>query len=189
MDLKTKERLLRIRKTKQQQRPSFVRVESWRYKKLKKSGWKKQRGIDNKTRRKTKSGVKSPEPGYRSPKKIRNLHPSGLEDILVMHKEDLESLSPKKHGLRIAHRLGNRKKLDLIEFAREKGFKILNVSISKRDLTELEQPLDEEIDEEIDDEEEKYVSRKDQISKLKENQSASDDKEDKSESEEDVEEK
>ncbi|MHA1745744.1 MAG: 50S ribosomal protein L32e [Promethearchaeota archaeon] len=169
MELKERNRLLRIRKVKNSQRPTFARYESWRYVKLKKSGWRKQRGIDNKTRRKMKMGVKSPEPGYRNPKKVRGLHPSGLEDIRIMHIKDLENLDPKQHGIRIARRLGGRKKIALIEEARDRGFHILNIGISKEDLFDLESAGldDEELDTE---EEEEDLSRKAQIKKLKRKQ-------------------
>ena len=124
-------RLLRIREMKKKQRPSFVRNESWRYKKLAKSGWRKQRGIDNKTRRKTKNGVRSPEPGFRGPRSVRNLHPSGLEDVLIMHISELDKLDTKIHGVRIAKRLGARKRLALVEEARDRGFNVLNIGLSK----------------------------------------------------------
>ena len=101
MELHEKKRLLRIRTRKRKRNPSFARYESWRYKKLKNSGWRKQRGIDNKTRRKMKMGVKSPEPGDRAPKKVWGLHPSWFEDILMMHIKDLKNLTSEKDGIRI----------------------------------------------------------------------------------------
>jgi large subunit ribosomal protein L32e len=149
MELHEKKRLLRIRTKKRKRNPSFARYESWRYKKLKNSGWRKQRGIDNKTRRKMKMGVKSPEPGYRSPKKIRGLHPSGLEDILIMHIKDLENLTPEKHGIRISARLGARKRIKVVEKAQDLGFKVFNTGYSKEDLFESDEE-EEEIEEEED---------------------------------------
>ncbi|UYP47266.1 hypothetical protein NEF87_003551 [Candidatus Lokiarchaeum ossiferum] len=171
MNLKEKNRLLRVRTTKKKQRPSFARFESWRYKKLSKSGWRKQRGIDNKTRRKTKNGVVSPEPGFGSPKNIRGLHPSGLEDILVMHVKELETLDPKFHAIRIAARLGARKKLNIVEIAREQGFRVLNSGLGKDEMLDLEDvEEEEETDEEMEDEESESQpkSKRDQIKKLKE---------------------
>ncbi len=170
MQLKEKLRLMRVRKVKNQQRPSFARFHSWRYKKLEKSGWRKQRGIDNKTRRKTKTGVKSPEPGYRGPKKIRNLHPSGLEDILVIHLSDFEELNSKFHGIRISSRLGVRKRMAILEYAREKGFKVLNANLSKDDILDMSPIDDDDVDEEIKDtssSEEVSLSKKDQIKQIK----------------------
>jgi large subunit ribosomal protein L32e len=158
MDAKTKRRLLAVRLIKQKQRPAFVRVESWRYKRVHPS-WRQARGIDSKTRRKTKNGVKSPEVGYKVPNAIRYLHPSGLKDILITHKEDLEGLSPKVHGVRIAKKLGAKKRIDLIEYARDKGFHILNIGISKEELSEIEKVQPEE--------KVKESSKKAQIEKIK----------------------
>ncbi|MHA1521986.1 MAG: 50S ribosomal protein L32e [Promethearchaeota archaeon] len=148
-----KARLMRIRKASNKTRPSFRRFHSWRYKKLKKSGWRKQRGIDNKTRRKTKTGVVSPEPGFRGPRAVRGLHPSGLEDILVIHIKDLDNLDPKVHAIRLYSRLGSRKRIDIIDLAQEKGFRILNLGISKEDMMEFEE-VDEETEDESEDEDE-----------------------------------
>ena len=194
MNLNEKKRLLRVRATKKKQRPTFARFESWRYKKLSKSGWRKQRGIDNKTRRKTKNGVVSPEPGFRSPKNIRGLHPTGLEDILIMHAHELEDLDPKYHGIRIAARLGARKKLSLVETAREKGFRVLNFSVETDEMFGLEgledeEETDEAMDDEMDEDESanKPKSKREQIKLLKEKKSSEDDVEESEESEEDSE--
>ena len=72
--MKQDKRLMELRKEINKKRPSFRRVESWRYKRVKDS-WRKARGIDSKTRKKKKLGVKSPTMGYRGPKKVRGIHP------------------------------------------------------------------------------------------------------------------
>lgn len=136
-----KEKLLKLRKKMKKKKPSFRRVESWRYKRVKDS-WRKARGIDSQTRKKTKSGVKSPNVGYRTPKHIRGLHPSGYEEIRVITKNDLEGLNPKKHALKISSRLGVRKKIPLIDYAQSRGFKILNLGVTSRELEELEAMLE-----------------------------------------------
>ena len=151
-------RLLRIRDQKKRKQPAFDRVESWRRVKVKER-WRKARGLDNKTRRKTKTGVKSPEAGYRNPKKIRGLHPSGLEDILVMHPSELESLDPKLHGIRVSAKLGSRKRIQLIETAREKGFHVFNLGFSRSELTEIEDEGEIE-EEEVSSEKKKRRGRK-----------------------------
>ncbi len=148
---RSKEKLLELRKKMKKKRPEFRRVESWRYKRVKDS-WRKARGIDSKTRKKTKSGVKSPNIGYRTPKEIRGIHPSGYEEVRVITKQDLEDLNPKRHAIKISRRIGARKRIPLIDFARNKGFKILNVGISQRELEELEAIIEGEIPD-IDEEE------------------------------------
>ena len=140
-------RLIELRKKMKKQRPSFQRVESWRYKRVK-SSWRKARGIDSKTRRKSKSGVKSPSVGYRSPKKIRGIHPSGYEEIKVFTIKDLDNLNKNRHALKISSRLGAKKRIVLIEMAQRKGFKILNPGISQQELESFETLLESSLEEE-----------------------------------------
>ena len=88
--LKDNKREMNLRKKKKRKNPSFRRVESWRYKRVKDS-WRKARGIDSKTRKKKISGVKSPSVGYRSPKKVRGLHPSGYEEKRIVTLDDIKN--------------------------------------------------------------------------------------------------
>ncbi|MHA1805603.1 MAG: 50S ribosomal protein L32e [Promethearchaeota archaeon] len=142
---KEKERLLRVRKVMKKKKPKFRRVESWRYKRVKPS-WRKARGIDSKTRKKLKSGVKSPTVGYRAPKKIRGLHPSGYEEINIMNIDEVKNLDNKKHAIRISAKLGNRKRVMLIEQLHKMKFKILNVGTSYKALKEFEEMLETPIE-------------------------------------------
>ena len=139
-----KERLLEIRKRMKKKRPSFRRVESWRYVRVKDS-WRKARGIDSQTRKKTKTGVRSPSVGYRSPKKIRGLHPSGYQEVRINNKNDMEmlNLSPKKHAIKISGRLGSKKRLDLIDYAQKRNFHVLNLGISQKEMEEFEAMLED----------------------------------------------
>ncbi|MFX1392541.1 MAG: 50S ribosomal protein L32e [Promethearchaeota archaeon] len=145
MDQTTK-RLLKLRKKMDKKRPSFKRVESWRYVRVKDS-WRKARGIDSQTRKKTKTGIKSPSIGYRTPKKIRGLHPSGFEEVRINNKDEIKrlNLSPKKHVLKISRRLGSKKRLELIDYAQKRNFRILNIGISQKEMEEFEAMLESPI--------------------------------------------
>jgi len=153
-----KERLLEIRKNMKKKKPSFRRVESWRYVRVKDS-WRKARGIDSQTRKKTKSGVKSPSAGYRTPKKIRGLHPSGYEEVRVEMLSDLQNLNPQKHALKISRRLGANKRIELIDYAQKRNFKILNIGITQREMEEYDAMLESSI--EGLDEEDEYLDEED----------------------------
>ena len=131
-------------------RPSFRRVESWRYVRVKDS-WRKARGIDSRTRIKSKSGVKSPSVGYRGPKKIRGLHPSGYEEVRVVTIDDLKTLNNNIHAIKISTQLGVKKRIQLIDYAQSRGFKILNIGISHKEIESLELALESSI-EDLDDE-------------------------------------
>ncbi|MHA1488320.1 MAG: 50S ribosomal protein L32e [Promethearchaeota archaeon] len=138
---KNNNRLLKLRDEINKKRPSFRRVESWRYKRVKDS-WRKARGIDSKTREKRKSGVKSPSAGYRGPKKVRGLHPSGYEEVRVIQIKELENLDNKKHAIKISSKLGAKKRMNLIDVAQKNGFKILNLGISQKEIEQLESQLE-----------------------------------------------
>jgi large subunit ribosomal protein L32e len=140
-----KERLLQIRKEMKKRRPPFRRVESWRLIRVKDS-WRKSRGIDSKTRRKHKSGITSPSIGYRTPKKIRGLHPSGYEEIRIEKINDLQNVNPKKHAIKIASRLGAKKRLEIIDYAQKRNIKILNVGVSQKELEKFEAMLESPIE-------------------------------------------
>jgi len=120
-----KEKLLELRKKIKSKKPDFVRYESWRYKRVK-PNWRKPKGIDSKVREKRKGWIKMPDVGYRSPKVVRGLHPSGFEEVLVYRPEDLEKLDPTKHAVRIAHTVGTRKRLTILEKAEELELVVLN---------------------------------------------------------------
>lgn len=153
---KDKKRLMNYRTHLQKVRPSFRRIESWRYVRVKDS-WRKSRGIDSKTRRKWKAGVKSPNIGYRTPKAVRYLHPSGFTEAYVITPKDLEGLNPKIHALRISSRLGAKKRIRLLELIEEKGFKILNLGAAQKELEALEEIADRGTileEEEVEEEEE-----------------------------------
>ena len=134
-------RLMELRKKISQKRPAFRRVESWRYKRVKDS-WRKARGIDSKTREKRKSGVKMPSVGYRGPKKVRGLHPSGYEEVRVITINDVKNLNIKKHALKISAKLGTSKRIILTDYCQKRGFKILNLGISYREIERLEEMVE-----------------------------------------------
>jgi large subunit ribosomal protein L32e len=131
-------RLMELRKKIDKKRPSFRRVESWRYKRVKDS-WRKARGIDSKTRKKKKLGVKSPSIGYRGPKKVRGLHPSGYIEVIISTFDDLKNLNNNKHGLKISGKLGAKKRIALTDYCQRRGFKILNLGVSQKEIEMLEE--------------------------------------------------
>ena len=130
-------RLMELRKLINKKRPSFRRVESWRYKRVKDS-WRKARGIDSQTRKKTKSGVKSPTVGFRNPRKVRGLHPSGFEEVRVTKIQELKNLNKNYHAIKISGKLGAKKRIALIDYCQKRGFRILNLGISQKEIESLE---------------------------------------------------
>ena len=117
--------LLQLRKKIAEKRPEFVRQESWRYKKLA-SNWRKPKGKDNKMRKQVSGVPRLVKVGYKGPKISRGLHPSGYNDVLVFNTRDLTKIDPKKDAVRIAHGVGNKKRIDIVTEATMLKIKILN---------------------------------------------------------------
>jgi large subunit ribosomal protein L32e len=117
---------LRLRERVKGKKPQFVRPESWRYVRLKKS-WRKPKGLDHKVRIQYKGWPAGVNVGYRGPRIARGLHPSGFREVLVYNVDDLINVDPRTHAIRIAHTVGKRKRSRIITEARRKNLLIFNV--------------------------------------------------------------
>jgi large subunit ribosomal protein L32e len=117
--------LLQLRKKIADKRPDFVRQESWRYKKLA-TNWRKPKGKDNKMRKQVSGVPALVKVGYKGPRKSRGLHPSGYNDILIFNTNDLTRIDPKIDAIRIAHGVGYKKRLDILNEATKLKIKVLN---------------------------------------------------------------
>jgi len=132
-----KENVKAVERKKQVKKPKFRRQESWRYKRLKES-WRRPRGMDSKMRKGVKGWPKTPNIGYRSPKDARNIHPSGFKEILVHNIDELDGVDPNSEAVRIAHTVGYRKRIEIINLAREMGIYVLN-PVGREELEESEE--------------------------------------------------
>jgi len=121
---------LALRQKVAEHRPDFVRQESWRYKRIAVSSWRKPKGIDNHQRKQKFRGRPGlVKVGYGGPKVARGLHPSGFTDNLVHNVDDLQKLNPKTDGVRIAHGVGTKKRHEIVTVATGKKFKIFNARV------------------------------------------------------------
>src|SRR5687767_9714048 len=117
--------LLQLRKKIANKRPEFVRQESWRYDRLP-PNWRRPKGKDNKMRKQVSGVPPLAKVGYKGPRKSRGLHPSGYNDILVFNIKDLTKIDPKVDAVRIAHTVGNKKRIEIVTEATRLKMKILN---------------------------------------------------------------
>ncbi|MDY6777766.1 MAG: 50S ribosomal protein L32e [Candidatus Nanohaloarchaea archaeon] len=122
MDENEKQRLLRERAS---MKKDFTRQNSHKHDRVP-SSWRKARGTHSPVRLGKKHAKDSPGKGYRSPKKVRGLHPSGYEDVLVHRPADLDDLDPETEAARIASKVGGRKREQILAKAEEDGITVLN---------------------------------------------------------------
>jgi len=66
------------------------------------------------------------EAGFRSPKASRDLHPSGFKEVRVHNTDDLEGVDGDTQAVRIASKVGGRKRELIEDEAEERGIRVLN---------------------------------------------------------------
>lgn len=118
-------RLLRLRRRQKARKPEFRRYEAHKKLRLRDKSWRRPRGRHSKLRKRV-AGRKIVMAGYGSPKAVRNLHPSGYEEVLIYNPEQLEAVNAERQAVRIASSVGLKKRLLIEEKANKMGLKILN---------------------------------------------------------------
>ena len=117
--------LVAKRKEVSDNRPAFVRQESWRYVRIHPE-WRKPKGVDSKMRRQDKGWPPLVRVGYRGPVEARGLHPSGHREVMVYRAKDLDSLIPGRDVARIGGTVGAKKRGVILERATELGIRVVN---------------------------------------------------------------
>lgn len=120
-------KLLKIRNKMNSYRPRFIRMNSWYLKRLEDVWRSPNRSLDNKIRLEKKGYPAKVKVGYRGPKAVRGMHPSGFREVLVYNESQLEGLDPSKYAIRISSTVGRRKRGEIIKKAMELGLRILNL--------------------------------------------------------------
>ncbi|MDH5403654.1 MAG: 50S ribosomal protein L32e [Candidatus Heimdallarchaeota archaeon] len=135
MNESEKNRLLNLRQKINKKRPKFKRENYFRLKRIQTS-WRKPKGIDSKMRHKLKGKRKSPGTGYRNPKAVRGLHPSGKEVVRIFNESDLEKIDAEIQIAQIGSSVGSRKRSLIIQKAEDLEIHIINPQIRRIDFEE-----------------------------------------------------
>ena len=129
-------RLLRVRLEMERREPDWMRMDEWRFWRIERQDrWRRPKGLDNKIRHQIKGYPPLVKVGYRQPKAVRGLHPSGFEVVRVWRPEDLDNIDPSRQAIVIASTVSKRKRIEIVKKALEKGIKIIN--LSWKDITTL----------------------------------------------------
>lgn len=118
-------RLLNQRDEINHRRPEFLRTDWWRFSRLG-CKWRGAKGPRNKMRLKISGHPAIVEVGFRGPARVRGLHPSGFEEVLVKSIDDLYKIDRSRQIARIAHDIGKRKRLEITKKAKNLGIKVIN---------------------------------------------------------------
>ncbi|WP_159899700.1 50S ribosomal protein L32e [Salinirussus salinus] len=106
-------------------KPKFNRQDHHKKKRVSTS-WRRPRGQLSKQRRGIKGKGDTVQAGFRSPEAVRGLHPSGFEEVRVHNVDDLEGLDGDREAVRIASKVGGRKRERIEDEAEERGIRVLN---------------------------------------------------------------
>ena len=117
------ERLLTQRK--REGMPQFNR-QDYHKKKRTPTSWRRPRGKLSKQRRGVKGKGDTVEAGFRTPEAARGKHPSGFEEVRVHNVDDLDGVDGDTEAVRIASKVGARKRERIEEVAEDDGIRVLN---------------------------------------------------------------
>ncbi|WP_053948470.1 50S ribosomal protein L32e [Halolamina sediminis] len=106
-------------------KPQFNR-QDYHKKKRVPTSWRRPRGTLSKQRRSIKGKGPKVEAGFRSPKAARDLHPSGFEEVYVHNVDDLDGVDGDTEAVRIASKVGARKRERIEEECEDAGIRVLN---------------------------------------------------------------
>ena len=106
-------------------KPQFNR-QDYHKKKRTPTSWRRPRGGLSKQRKGIKGKGPKVQAGYRTPKAVRGLHPSGFEEVRVENTDDLEGVDGDTQAVRIGSTVGARKREAIEEQAEEQGVRVLN---------------------------------------------------------------
>jgi len=135
--LTAQEANVKLRKHVKAKKPKFQGQEVWRYKRIR-VRWRRPRGVDSKMRQNVKGWPKSVNVGYGGPHGAKFLHPSGYKEVLVHNLKEIEGIDVETQAIRIAHTVGERKRMEMLTKAKEMGLHILNPHEVKEPKEELE---------------------------------------------------
>jgi large subunit ribosomal protein L32e len=121
-----KEKLLQIRRHLKKKKPKFIRQDAHKKAKLY-NVWRRPKGIDSKMRLGLRGYRRPVEIGWGSPKEVKHLHKSGLEQVMVHNPEELGKVDAKKQGVVIAGAVGTRNRVAIVREAMQKNITILNI--------------------------------------------------------------
>src|SRR5712691_8885631 len=124
-------------------KPAFNRQESWRYKRVK-PAWRRARGVTSKMRKEESGWPAKVKVGYGTAAATRGLHPRGLRERLIHRISELEGLDAKIHIIRISARVGEKKRLALLDEIRHRNFHIANPGKQEEKPVTTEEPTAEE---------------------------------------------
>jgi large subunit ribosomal protein L32e len=121
-------RLLTLRRKLKKKKPEFLRQEYHTHGKRLGRKWRQPKGRTSKLRMKEKARGSHPGVGYSSPSAVRGLSKFGYVIVRVSNVHELSKITNHKAEMaELAAGVGAKKKLEIINAAKQRGIKIFNL--------------------------------------------------------------
>lgn len=119
---------LEIRTAIKKRKPTYRRRQSNQFAKLAKNDvWRRPKGMGNKSRRNRRGHIGMLKIGYGSPREVRGANRDGLFEVVIANIAQLRQVDTKTQVPIVSTTVGNKKKLDILEFALKEKISIGNV--------------------------------------------------------------
>ena len=128
---------MEIKSAMKKRQPSFKRQEFNKRIRLRRSSWRKPRGVDSKMREQWGGYRAIVKIGYRTPRKLRGRLSNGLIEVKVSTVKELTSI-PKDQIAVIPRTMGNRRRLELLKEALKSKISISNFRNIESKIKEIE---------------------------------------------------
>lgn len=136
-----KSNLLTTRNKMKSKKPDFERQDVNIFKQFR-GQWRKPKGIHSKLRRGFRGHKNIPSIGFSSPCEVKGLTRKGLLPFVVANVKDLEKVDTKINAIIIAHSVGMKKRVEILNKAKEKKIDVLGVKDVDKFLNEVKQKLE-----------------------------------------------
>lgn len=121
------EKLIEARKQVKKRKPTFKRVQSHQFAKLSEEKWRRPKGKGNKVRRMRKGKPSRPTVGLKAPSLVKGFNKQGMKEVIVYNVTDLDLIKEKHEVATLGSNVGGRKKLEILNKAKEMKVSFSNV--------------------------------------------------------------
>lgn len=127
--IKMEKRSLEIRRILKRRKPSFLRQDGHKKKRLH-GRWRRPKGIQNKVRLLKRGYRRLVTNGFKSPGDVRGFHGKGVPAVHIFSTKELEKV-PKEKAIIIASSVSDKKRLEIVKTAKEKSLQVLNLDADR----------------------------------------------------------
>ena len=117
--------LIELKNKLKKKKPRFLRQDG--HKLHLPQNWRRPRGMHNKMRLGKKGHGVKVDSGYRSPKEVRYMHFSNLNQVMITNMNEIKKVDPKIDGIILSKKIGLKKKILIVEECIKSNIRILNL--------------------------------------------------------------